>query len=370
MKRLALGLLLILPAFGQQQPNISRTFTFTGATPGAAVSAEAQPAVAWRLTYYASSATAFSALSIELDGAPDVNGTAPGPSDSSWTLISTIVTQGTNPLTNTSNGTLSLQAYYPWVRVNITTLTGTGTVKAQLLGYVGTSASTGSGGGGGSLNGDVIGPQTANVIEWHQVTALPTAAAAVLGRPYLWTQATTANTCPAGGSGGTGGSGLAACITFDNTAWQPIGPGNVIGPASVTGGNLARFNGSTGKIISDGGPLIHPIGWAFDGAGLALAPGETGYYTVPFGCSITAWNITVDAGTATVSVWKVATGTAIPTVADTINTSGLSISAGTAVHSTTLTDFTTTTITANDILAFNLDAVATATKLSFVLQCQ
>lgn len=101
----------------------------------------------------------------------------------------------------------------------------------------------------------------------------------------------------------------------------------------------------------------------------ALTTSETCYVVVPYACTIAGWNILVDAGTATVKTWRVATGTAIPTVTNSISTSGVSISTGTAVHSTTVTDFTSTAISANDIVAFNLSAVATAKFVYFSLQC-
>jgi hypothetical protein len=108
-----------------------------------------------------------------------------------------------------------------------------------------------------------------------------------------------------------------------------------------------------------------------DPAGSALSSGSTTtvYLTVPFACTINAWSIVVDAGTATVKFWRKATGTAIPTSSDSINTSGVEISTGTAVRSTTLSDFTSTSIAANDILAANLTAVSTAKFLNAVLEC-
>lgn len=79
--------------------------------------------------------------------------------------------------------------------------------------------------------------------------------------------------------------------------------------------------------------------------------------------------MTVDTGTATVDVWKVATGTAIPTITNTITASATpAISTGNALHSTTLTGWTTT-VTANDIIAFDLKAVSSATNVSLTLEC-
>jgi hypothetical protein len=94
------------------------------------------------------------------------------------------------------------------------------------------------------------------------------------------------------------------------------------------------------------------------------------YMTIPFGCTINAYNLAIDTGTITVKFWKVATGTAIPTSGNSINTSGVAISSGTAIHSTTLSDFTTTTVTANDIMAMDITAVSSATFVNGVLACQ
>jgi hypothetical protein len=83
-----------------------------------------------------------------------------------------------------------------------------------------------------------------------------------------------------------------------------------------------------------------------------------GYWTCPFAGTISAWNLTVDAGTITVKIWKIATGTAHPTNADSINTSGISLSSGTSIRSTTLTDFTTTAVAIDDIFAVEITAVS------------
>jgi hypothetical protein len=85
--------------------------------------------------------------------------------------------------------------------------------------------------------------------------------------------------------------------------------------------------------------------------------------------TIKGWNIVVDDGTgagtcssctATIKFWKVASGTSTPTTSNNINTSGVSLSTGTNIYSTTVTDFTTTVITAGDIIAIDLSAVANA----------
>lgn len=178
-------------------------------------------------------------------------------------------------------------------------------------------------------------------------------------------------------SGIAGGSGINQ-LTQDVTA----GPGSGSVAATVVGVNAALVpksapsicTNSSGQIITtgceaDANSQIRSIGGGFDGGGVALIPGTVTYFTVPFACTIAAWNATVDTGTITFDVWKIATGTAIPTVANTITASALpAISSGTALHSTTLTGWTTS-VSANDIFGVDINAVASATKASLVLQC-
>jgi hypothetical protein len=115
---------------------------------------------------------------------------------------------------------------------------------------------------------------------------------------------------------------------------------------------------------------IRTITFTFGAAeGSALSSSITRYVTVPFGCTVSAYNLLADAGTFTVKFWKIASGTAIPTVSNSISTSGVSLATGTALHSTTLTDFTTTTVTPNDIVAANITAVATSKMVQVQLEC-
>lgn len=96
--------------------------------------------------------------------------------------------------------------------------------------------------------------------------------------------------------------------------------------------------------------------------------------TAPAACTIKAWDISIggtDSGTATVKFLKVASGTASPTLAgNSINTVGVSLAAGTHIHSTTLTDFTTTAVSAGDIIAVALTASATNVGVSAAIECQ
>jgi len=135
---------------------------------------------------------------------------------------------------------------------------------------------------------------------------------------------------------------------------------------------LAGINASR-QVVAATGNTIHgivfPIGDQTNTTALTTS-NVSFYITVPMACTIQAYNLTIDAGTITVKFWKIATGTAIPTATNSISTSGVSIASGTAIHSATLTDFTTTSIAANDIMAMAVTAVSGAHQVTGVLQCQ
>jgi hypothetical protein len=137
----------------------------------------------------------------------------------------------------------------------------------------------------------------------------------------------------------------------------------------VTGVNtanvVAKVNGVAAATV-----LTRSFGTSFgDTGGSALTSGSVVYFTVPYACTLNAWNATVDAGTVTFDIWRIATGTAIPTATNTITASALpAIASGTALHSTTLTGWTTA-VAANDIFAIQLKTVATAKYAEIDLQC-
>jgi hypothetical protein len=145
---------------------------------------------------------------------------------------------------------------------------------------------------------------------------------------------------------------------------------------NISTGCTGTISGSVVTLKCSGVPstnsTVRSIGAGFDGGGSALTSGSTSttYFTVPFACTLTGYNITADTGTVSFDVWKVATGTAIPTVGNSILTGGfLALSSGTALHSASTALFTTTAVSANDIFGINIEAVASATKVSLILQC-
>lgn len=95
----------------------------------------------WTLEYFAQG---FTAVSVQLEGAPDANGT-PG----TFAAIAGIA------LNSALQGSSDYTGFYPWVRLNVTALTGTGSLGALAFGQKPATAvpsiqPTGGGGGGGT----------------------------------------------------------------------------------------------------------------------------------------------------------------------------------------------------------------------------
>ncbi len=286
-----------------------------------------------------------------------------------------------------------------WLNVLITRGTFVGTIQLVVYGWKNGSAKAGGGGGGGGG-----GPTIAGTL--NQITA--TGAGCTNPSTATCTIALANNTVLPGNPS-TPGTMTASGFISDESAsgnlqMKGLTSGNVtLTVADIAGTAIAYMwpstNGTAGQILSDSGvatcptlpagapTVCHQLTWiaagggttnqtfrsvgaGFDGGGSAISSGSVTYVTVPFACTIAGFNITADTGTVSFDVWKIATGTAIPTVSNSILTGGfLSLSSGTAIHSGSTSLFTTTTVTANDIFGFSVHAISAATKVSLVIQC-
>lgn len=124
---------------------------------------------------------------------------------------------------------------------------------------------------------------------------------------------------------------------------------------AVPGSNTNYIYNNSGVYGAKALLQAHAVGCGVgDPAGSALSTGILCYVVAPVACTIQSWDILVDSGTATADIWKIATGTAIPTVSNSIVASAApAISTGTAIHSTTMTSWTTS-VAQYDIFGFNL----------------
>lgn len=114
---------------------------------------------------------------------------------------------------------------------------------------------------------------------------------------------------------------------------------------------------------------IKTFGITIDGGGSAITTGVKGDITIPFTCTIDSWYITADqAGSIVIDVWKDTLANFPPTVADSIAGSEKPTLSGVAFNSdTNLTTFTRSLAT-NDVIRFNVDSVATVTRVNLVFK--
>ena len=138
---------------------------------------------------------------------------------------------------------------------------------------------------------------------------------------------------------------------------------------TFTASNTLTLSGTDGTSLNLNNARLKVIGGTSFGPGATVATGKMyGYFTAPYAGTITGWSISADAGTCTIKTWKVANGSAVPTVSNNISTSGVALSSGTHVRSSDVSDFTSVAITAGDIIAFNISAVSGVSELTFELE--
>lgn len=139
MKRL-LSCLLLLGGMVLRAQDCSQSLVFTGAANGTVVAANsggANGCTTWRLTWFV---TGFTAATVALQGSQD---------NVTFANITTAanILDGSNPTAWTSStvsNSVAIRAYFPYYRVAVSSLTGSGSINTLLLGYKGTSASVGS----------------------------------------------------------------------------------------------------------------------------------------------------------------------------------------------------------------------------------
>ena len=115
--------------FGFSFTAIGRSTTFQNVTPGVST----KTCTSWTMVY---SSVGFSTLSIELDEAPDA-GATPGVSPGSWAIwpAGQIAAGQTLPATSITNAGVTAFGFFPWISVNLNSVTGTGTITGVVYGW-------------------------------------------------------------------------------------------------------------------------------------------------------------------------------------------------------------------------------------------
>ncbi len=173
-----------------------------------------------------------------------------------------------------------------------------------------------------------------------------------------------------GNAGASTANGLVITVTYYFSTNDYIELMGAFGTTQTTksgaDGTLFMINKITTGVSAPVNAKVRTIGFSATGT---PTTGQQGSYVVfPVAATITGYKIVANAGTCTIKTWKIASGTSAPTIANVISTSGVSLSSGTAIISSTVTDFTTTSVAANDIFAFDLTAVSGVTNLLFELE--
>jgi hypothetical protein len=162
---------------------------------------------------------------------------------------------------------------------------------------------------------------------------------------------------PTGSVTVTGGGGGALDDLTDVTITAP------------TVGDVLSYDGAEWVNAATGGGGGQSIGAHFDGMGSIVLVNTIVYFRAKSAMTITGWSIVAEgtSPTCTLDIWKIASGTSLPTVSNTITASAKpALSTGSAVKSTTLTGWTTA-VSADDIFAIKVDACNAATKISLTL---
>lgn len=126
------------------------------------------------------------------------------------------------------------------------------------------------------------------------------------------------------------------------------------------------ISGSAGSAPS----RVYTVGAVFQASGLALTAAAKAYIECPTAGNISKAILLTEGGTGScvIDVWKDTYANYPPTVADTIAASAKpTISSGTKASDATLTGWTKT-ITAGDVIGFNIDSTSTFTKITVILE--
>ena len=192
---------------------------------------------------------------------------------------------------------------------------------------------------------------------------------------------------PGAGGGGGGGDMIASNNLSDLTdpteALTNLGAGTAgAGILSIEGDgideflrinadkSITLFNATNYRnAIGLGSANTGAIGFTSDGGGSTVTVGTKGYFIAPWAGTITGWSVVAEGAspTATIDVWRAGSGSALPTVADTIMGTKPQLSTGNAQRSTTLTSWSTA-FSSGDIFGFNVDAASNATRITFSLE--
>lgn len=305
LKKLLFALtLLCIPALAQTTkvaPDcvINFSFTATGSTSNSTCGNNTLGISNWIVAY---GSTGYSAVSLVVQSAPDVSG-APG----SWvTFAGTVYTStqypgssGVNPNTAITSANTGFAGYFPWMRVTLSSVTGTGKVSGSLYGFLNSTLAKAGGGGGGST---VVIAGTANEITVSGVGCSGATGTCTISIP---SDAIFPGNPSTPGSFSTGdvidsgvGSGKAGAHDFQNGTVQAIGGNSFgigVGPTMTTSQRLQSPNAiaSAHSTMIVGAPASNISTWSYQPVPDCATDGS---HAITFTQSTDAWSCTAISG--------------------------------------------------------------------------
>jgi hypothetical protein len=107
-----------------------------------------------------------------------------------------------------------------------------------------------------------------------------------------------------------------------------------------------------------------------DGGGSTITTGVKADLVVPYNCTVLGWDILGNAsGSIVIDIWKDTYANFPPTIADTITgTEKPTLSSAQKNQDISITTWTATTLTRNDILRFNVDSATTVTRVTLSIR--
>jgi hypothetical protein len=163
-------------------------------------------------------------------------------------------------------------------------------------------------------------------------------------------------TSSSGGSGTSGTSGISGTSGTSGLA----GVSGTSGSSGVSG-----TAGTSGTSLSG----VSSFGITIDGGGSVITTGVKGYITIPYSGTINGWDILADqSGSIVIDVWKDTYASFPPSVADTIAGSEKPTLSSAQKNQDNSLSTWTTSVTADDIVAFNVDSASTVTRVTLSIK--
>ena len=176
---------------------------------------------------------------------------------------------------------------------------------------------------------------------------------------------------------GTNPKGIFADVKtrLDAIGSGPTGPTGATGPTGPTEAGPTGPTGPTGETGPTGGTgptgpdIDFGIEFIIDGGGAEIATGQHGHLRIPFACTIEKVTLMADqTGSIVIDIWNDTYANFPPTIADTITAAAKpTIAAGVKDEDATLTGWTKS-ITAGDILAFNVDSITDIERVTVTIK--